>query len=199
MQPFAVVNKEVEQIKEEKIDIVSGKFDDMPVEDKTATHNEIDGFEYLLKHQREERDRKDNEIFERRHNLRNSEIAENTDETENKFAEIERKRKERSDKGGVHNSSSKQFDKDVLEDLSAKVEEKQIQTNLVEQTATKEIEQSKPIFEQKVAPQPKPVEVEKVSEEVISIFSSLICSTSLLTTGSILSYFVSNTGISAGF
>ena len=43
-----VVNKEVEQIKEEKIDIVSGKFDDMPVEDKTATHNEIDGFEYLL-------------------------------------------------------------------------------------------------------------------------------------------------------
>lgn len=161
-----VVNKEVEQIKEEKIDIVSGKFDDMPVEDKTATHNEIDGFEYLLKHQREERDRKDNEIFERRHNLRNSEIAEDTDEAENKFAEIERKRKERSDKGGVHNSSSKQFDKDVLEDLSAKVEEKQIQTNLVEQTATKEIEQSKPIFEQKVAPQPKPVEVEKVSEEV---------------------------------
>lgn len=157
--------KEAEpEIKFERIDNSTSKIEDMPVEDKTATHNEIDGFEYLLKHQKQERERKENEIFERRHNLQNNEIVDVVDEPENKFAEIERKRKERSDKGGVHNSS-KQFDKVDFDSSIQNADEKQSsiveQNNKVEQNL-----QSKPIVTEKSTLQPKVVETEKVTEEV---------------------------------
>ncbi len=72
------------------------KYNDLPVEDKTATHKEVDGFENLLKKQREEREKIAQNEVNRRHNL-SSERLDGED-----ILKREQKRKERSDKGGTH-------------------------------------------------------------------------------------------------
>lgn len=97
--PFKNLIKNEEQtISFEKIES-KPDYDNMPVEDKTATHKEVDGFESLLKRQREERERIAKEEVSRRHNLQD-----NTPDEE-EILKREQKRKERSDKGGTHISS----------------------------------------------------------------------------------------------
>lgn len=71
-------------------------FSDVPVEDKTASHREVEGFESLLRRQKEEREQIAKANVEKRHNL--------TESFEDDFTRREQRRKERSDKGGTHNS-----------------------------------------------------------------------------------------------
>lgn len=131
----------------------TSKYDDMPVEDKTATHKEIEGFEHLLKHQKEERQRKESEIVEKRHNLTADYEVEEDFETQQ-----ERKRKERSDKGGVHNTSKVE---------AVETEQDVQQTPITQVTPTKPVEQVfRPAPQIKAEPRPLEVAVEKVTEEV---------------------------------
>ncbi len=106
-------DKTTEEIKEEPIVTFepfnkNSKYDDLPVENKTATHNEVDGFENLLKKQREEREMIAKSQVERRHSF----IDNSTEDDE--IVKRDQKRKERSDKGGTH-LSSKPADDVVIE------------------------------------------------------------------------------------
>ncbi len=107
------VKKEEPVVTFEKIISEKPKFEDMPVEDKTATHSEINGFTELLKRNKEEKEMRERAEIDSRHSF--GKFVENEEKVDTQ------KRKERSDKGGSHITSKPVEEEKPIE--VAKIEE----------------------------------------------------------------------------
>lgn len=80
---------------EEKNQNANTNYDNIPVVDKTANHDEINDFHDLLMQKKKQREEKEKEILQSRHIV-------NIDDKVIPTIEEEIKRRERSDKGGTH-------------------------------------------------------------------------------------------------
>lgn len=132
---------------------------DLKAEDKTASHSEIEGFEQLLKHQKEEKERREAEEVQKRHDFSKAFVAKiDEDEISEETARRERIRKERSDKGGVHNSSKQTSQAEEIEQPTQPQAEMPADKNVV-------VEKLQPVEPQRQE-QPTQVVAEKVTAEV---------------------------------